>query len=67
MKEPSRYIHAQPQLRNVLATLRSHRKQIFMATNSHLEYLELAMGATLGPDWKNQFDLVLVNCNKPLW
>jgi FMN phosphatase YigB (HAD superfamily) len=59
VKEPSRYIVAQPELREILVTLRSKGKQVFLATNSHVEYTELIMTATLGSDWRDFFDLCL--------
>jgi len=38
---------------------------MFLATNSHEEYMEVIMSHTLGPDWKSLFDLSCANCQKP--
>jgi hypothetical protein len=66
-KDPEKYIEPNPELRQTLTHLRSHKKFLFIATNSHIEYLNFAMTTTLGEDWLDLFDLCLVNCNKPLF
>jgi hypothetical protein len=67
VKDPSKYIIPQPELRDLLQEMRQHGKKIFLATNSHAEYSELIMTTTLGPDWRDFFDLCLQNCRKPTW
>ena len=43
------------------------QRPVFLTSNFHVEYLEFLMSNTLGPDWKTHFDLILANCNKPLF
>lgn len=47
--------------------LKSQRKHLFIVCNSHVPFVDLAMSATLGPDWKDFFTIVLANCRKPLF
>lgn len=61
-RDTDRYILAQPHLRSSLEKLRANGKRLFLATNSHEEYMELIMSQTLGPDWKTLFDLSCANC-----
>ena len=64
-KDPSRFIQQQPKLKETIKKLRDAGKLIFLATNSHEEYMEIIMKATLGDDWKSYFDLINANCRKP--
>jgi len=36
-------------------------------TNSHVEFLDIVMKATLGDDWKQFFDICIANAKKPLF
>ena len=63
-KNPTKYIIPQPEMRDVLAKLRKEGKFIFLATNSHWEYMELIMSTTLGKDWRSFFDMVCANARK---
>jgi hypothetical protein len=58
---PDRYILLQPELRKTLACLKRHKKELFLTSDHHYEYLQLMMTHTLGPDWLDFFDLVCVN------
>ena len=49
----------------VLERLREKKKKLFIATNSDIGYAKLVMEATLGPDWRKYFDLILTDCGKP--
>jgi hypothetical protein len=51
----------------MLETLRDHGKKLFVITNTHVEYLELSMTETLGPDWKVFFDLIFCDARTPLF
>jgi hypothetical protein len=64
-KDPTRFIIPQPEMRKVLTKLREQGKFLFLATNSHVEYMELIMTTTLGEDWRTFFDLVTCFCCKP--
>lgn len=52
-------------MREVLANLRKSGVKLFLATNSHIEYMELIMSTTLGEDWKQFFDLMCSFSCKP--
>ena len=54
-------------MRDVLRKLREQGKFLFLATNSHFEYMELIMSTTLGEDWRQFFDMVCANSRKPLF
>lgn len=54
-------------LRQCLERLSKSGKQIFLATNSHIEYTDLIMTATIGQDWQDFFHLILINCKKPVF
>jgi len=36
-------------------------------TNSHISWVDLFLKPLLGPEWRDLFDICLVNCNKPLF
>lgn len=52
VKNPSKYIQYQPELRTTLKKLRDAGKKLFLGTNSHTEYSNVIMTATLGDDWR---------------
>jgi len=62
---PSDFIIAQAELREPLRKLREQGAKLFVGTNSHGEFGNLIMTATLGPDWRDFFDFVSVCCGKP--
>lgn len=63
-KNPTKYIIPQPEMRDVLKKMAEQNKFIFLATNSHWEYMELIMSTTLGEDWREFFDMVIANARK---
>ena len=40
---------------------------MFITTRGHVEFMELSMSKTIGPDWKDLFALCLVNTRKSLF
>jgi hypothetical protein len=54
-------------MRETLSALKEKNKHVFIASNSHVPFMELAMSTTLGPDWKEFFTIVLANSKKPLF
>mmetsp|Transcript_4339 Transcript_4339/g.2862 ORF Transcript_4339/g.2862 Transcript_4339/m.2862 type:complete len:105 (-) Transcript_4339:308-622(-) len=52
-------------LKETLKKLRDAGKLIFLATNSHNDYMEVIMRQTIGDDWKDYFDLINAHCRKP--
>ncbi|CDW90182.1 UNKNOWN [Stylonychia lemnae] len=67
VENPAKYIQFQPSLRKSIQKLKDNGKRLFLATNSHTEYSNLIMTATLGDDWKDFFDIVCCYCRKPLF
>ena len=65
LKDPHAMIKHQPELRETLQNLRSRNMRLFLGTNSHIEYMNVIMSTTLGPGWKELFDLQLSFCHKP--
>lgn len=49
----------------MLERLKAKGVKVFLATNSHHEFSNLIMKASIGPDWKDYFDLICENCQKP--
>lgn len=48
LEDPSKIIEYQPELRKTLELIRSKGTKLFLGTNSHYEYMEVIMKATLG-------------------
>jgi HAD superfamily 5'-nucleotidase-like hydrolase len=67
INDPKKYIQYQPELRTSLTKLKKAGKKIFLGTNSHTEYSNVIMTATLGDDWRQFFDVVCCYCRKPLF
>jgi hypothetical protein len=61
------FINPQPQLVNTINILRSNYKKLFFTSNLHFEFLDLAMSVTLGQEWRDLFDYILVDARKPLF
>ena len=64
-RDPHALLHEQPELREVLETLREKNVRLFLGTNSHLEFMNLIMSSSLGKDWKELFDIHFSFCQKP--
>ena len=52
---------------DLLGKLQEKGKKLFVTTNHHVEWMELALETTLGPDWQEFFDICLANCRMPLF
>ena len=62
---PSKYIYPRLDIRQWLEELRRKNKRLFLATNSRIDYTDLLSSFALGDDWRDLFDLILVDCKKP--
>ena len=63
---PATYLIPRPELAEYLRTLRlQHKKHIFLATNSHLQFATHALEFILGKDWRTCFDIIIFNSVKP--
>lgn len=58
------YIESHSDIGLTLHKLRSSGKNIFLLTNSHLDYTEIVMSYLLG-NWMSYFDIVITASNKP--
>lgn len=65
------YIEVDPELPQTLHKLRSANKRLFVLTNSEWDYTEAVMSFMLDnklpeyPRWRNYFDTIIVNAQKP--
>lgn len=63
---PLDFLHPRPHLRRALVTIRrSRRQRIALITNSHTDFATVVLRATLGDDWRECFDAVVFNSQKP--
>ena len=72
---PERFVDLDPLLPRALLDLKDAGKKLFVATNSEWHYTRAMMGHVLGPwleqaagrplDWRELFDLVVVQARKP--
>jgi hypothetical protein len=51
----------------MLAKLRSLGKTTFLVSNFHFEFLSVMMEASLGSQWKQLFDFIVVESRQPLF
>jgi HAD superfamily 5'-nucleotidase-like hydrolase len=71
VSSPERYLVEDPDLPAALATLRQQGKQLFLLTNSELEYTQAVMSYLFDgqleelPAWTDYFDEVVVEARKP--
>lgn len=66
--EPGTYLVRRRRLGAWLRSARAAgRFRTFLATNSHLEFALFTLGYTLGPDWRDCFDLVCFDAHKPVF
>ena len=65
IKDPSKYIVEQPELRETFLKLKESGKKLFVATNSHVEYSDVILTATFGEDWRSLFDVICCFTCKP--
>ncbi|EHH26653.1 hypothetical protein EGK_16677 [Macaca mulatta] len=49
----------------VLSRLVAHGKQLFLITNSPFSFVDKGMRHMVGPDWRQLFDVVIVQADKP--
>ncbi|MCA3009932.1 MAG: HAD-IG family 5'-nucleotidase [Phycisphaerales bacterium] len=68
---PERFVDLDPLLVQTLVDLKHAGKKLFLATNSEWHYTRAMMGWTFDPfdggtfDWRDLFDLVIVQAKKP--
>lgn len=60
-----RYIRYGEKTRAVLAKLANHGKKMFLITNSPSSFVDKGMHFIVGKDWRDLFDVVIVQADKP--
>ncbi|XP_007503401.1 5'-nucleotidase domain-containing protein 3 [Monodelphis domestica] len=60
-----KYICYAEQTRAVLAKLADHGKKMFLITNSPSSFVDKGMRYIVGKDWRDMFDVVIVQAEKP--
>uniref|UniRef100_A0ACB8FMK7 5'-nucleotidase domain-containing protein 3 n=1 Tax=Sphaerodactylus townsendi TaxID=933632 RepID=A0ACB8FMK7_9SAUR len=60
-----KYICYAEQTRAVLAKLADHGKKMFLITNSPSSFVDRGMKYIVGKDWRDLFDVVIVQADKP--
>ncbi|XP_023383219.1 5'-nucleotidase domain-containing protein 3 [Pteropus vampyrus] len=60
-----KYICYAEQTRAVLAKLADHGKKMFLITNSPSSFVDKGMKYIVGKDWRDLFDVVIVQAEKP--
>ncbi|KAG8138246.1 putative 5'-nucleotidase domain-containing protein [Naja naja] len=60
-----KYICYAEQTRAVLAKLAAHGKKMFLITNSPSSFVDRGMKFIVGKDWRDLFDVVIVQAEKP--
>lgn len=59
------FIEPNLNLRKLLERLTNADKQLFLVTNSPYNFVNKGMGMLVGEDWKDLFDVVIVQARKP--
>ncbi|KAL3311386.1 hypothetical protein Ciccas_010031, partial [Cichlidogyrus casuarinus] len=68
MKNPEKYIKPNQNLRALLERLVNNKRQLFVITNSPAKFMydpNHGMNFLVGKDWKEFFEVIIVNSNKP--
>lgn len=64
--DPAAYVFPRPRLAAALLRWRRDlRRRSLLVTNSHVAFAQLILEASLGPHWRDCFDLVVFNGSKP--
>ncbi|KAJ2310428.1 hypothetical protein H4R23_002774 [Coemansia sp. Cherry 401B] len=62
------YLEPAPELLQILNTLKSEGKRLFLLTNSGYQYVNTGLIHMFGTrDWRDVFDVVIVGARKPSW
>ncbi|PIA16702.1 HAD-superfamily hydrolase [Coemansia reversa NRRL 1564] len=62
------YLNRAPELLQILNTLKSEGKRLFLLTNSGYQYVDKGLTYMFNtPEWRDVFDVVIVGARKPGW
>jgi len=59
------YLESDPQLRTFFERLNQAGKKLFLVTNSPFIFVDKGMSYLMGEDWRDVFDVVIVQARKP--
>uniref|UniRef100_A0A4W5NGS6 5'-nucleotidase domain containing 2 n=1 Tax=Hucho hucho TaxID=62062 RepID=A0A4W5NGS6_9TELE len=65
MQDLEKYILRGDETYAVLQRLASHGKKLFLITNSPFSFVDKGMNYMVGKDWRDLFDIVIVQADKP--
>lgn len=61
----SQYLEKQSDLSEFLNRLKSAGKKLFLITNSPFKFVDCGMKYMIGSDWRQLFDIIIVQARKP--
>ncbi|CAH0727361.1 unnamed protein product, partial [Brenthis ino] len=64
-KNVEEYIRPNSDLKKYFQILQENDKKLFLVTNSPYHFVNAGMEMLVGTDWREYFDVVIVNANKP--
>lgn len=65
LKNPAKYIEANPDLVKFFNRLIKSGKKLFLVTNSPYHFVDKGMTLLAGSEWRNFFDVIIVQARKP--
>uniref|UniRef100_A0A1I8HYM0 5'-nucleotidase domain-containing protein 3 n=1 Tax=Macrostomum lignano TaxID=282301 RepID=A0A1I8HYM0_9PLAT len=67
VRDPERYLRRDSRLEPLLSRLQRNGKKVFLVSNSNYNFIDGGLTYLLGKDWRQYFDLVVVQARKPLF
>ncbi|PAA83146.1 hypothetical protein BOX15_Mlig031616g1 [Macrostomum lignano] len=67
VRDPERYLRRDSRLEPLLSRLQRNGKKVFLVSNSNYNFIDGGLTYLLGKDWRQYFDLVIVQARKPLF
>jgi len=64
-REPEKFFEAKPYLKSVLDGMQQSGKRLIFVSNSPFWYVEAGMNYVVGPEWRDQWDVVIASAGKP--
>jgi len=64
-QEPEKYFEEKPHLKQVLDGMKDAGKRLIFVSNSPFWYCDAGMNYVVGPDWRDQWDVVITSAGKP--
>jgi hypothetical protein len=67
LAQPNNYVKQRFDIANALATLSGQGHQLLLLTEHHIEFIDLCLSTSLGPNWQDFFALIICNTKKTLF